>query len=403
MPSNVLTETFWYPSSRRIVAARARELVEALERVDRSRQARQDRRLVSRAGSDLQHLLAGFDGQALRHETHHRGLRDRLAEPDRKRVVAVGLRPERLRARSGAAAPRSIAARTRGSSTPRVADVALDHLPAQSVHAAVAGNTFVLRGHWPEMVARWPAASEANRESETGRRIKPCKITVSDSSWRFNDLTPRETAELVQHPTMAGVSREELKKWYALMHLARVLDDKAPNYLKQGLGLELPRPLRRPRRHPARPRDDLPARAGLPLPLLPRPDDLRGRRPDRRRDPPERDVQGRRRRLGRPAHVQPLRQARDRDPERLVLRRQPRAARGGSRPGDQDLRQGLDRLLFGRRVVDLRGVLLRGRERLLAREAAGRLRHPGQRLRDLGAQDRPDGEPDCLRQLLAGS
>src|SRR6266536_1230198 len=48
-------------------------------------------------------------------------------------------------------------------------------------------------------------------------------------------LTPRETAELV-HPAMAGVSREELKKWYALMHLSRVLDDKAPNYLKQGLG-----------------------------------------------------------------------------------------------------------------------------------------------------------------------
>src|SRR5438477_3647839 len=48
-------------------------------------------------------------------------------------------------------------------------------------------------------------------------------------------LTPRETAELV-HPALAGVSREELKKWYALMHLARVLDDKAPNYLKQGLG-----------------------------------------------------------------------------------------------------------------------------------------------------------------------
>ena len=35
---------------------------------------------------------------------------------------------------------------------------------------------------------------------------------------------------------MAGISREELKKWYGLMHLARVLDDKAPNYLKQGLG-----------------------------------------------------------------------------------------------------------------------------------------------------------------------
>src|SRR6202022_919537 len=32
------------------------------------------------------------------------------------------------------------------------------------------------------------------------------------------------------------VSREELKKWYGVMQLARVLDDKAPNYLKQGLG-----------------------------------------------------------------------------------------------------------------------------------------------------------------------
>ena len=48
-------------------------------------------------------------------------------------------------------------------------------------------------------------------------------------------MTPRDTAELI-HPALAGVSREELKKWYALMHLARVLDDKAPNYLKQGLG-----------------------------------------------------------------------------------------------------------------------------------------------------------------------
>jgi 2-oxoisovalerate dehydrogenase E1 component len=35
------------------------------------------------------------------------------------------------------------------------------------------------------------------------------------------------------HP---DISREELKKWYGLMHLSRVLDDKAPNYLKQGLG-----------------------------------------------------------------------------------------------------------------------------------------------------------------------
>jgi 2-oxoisovalerate dehydrogenase E1 component len=49
-------------------------------------------------------------------------------------------------------------------------------------------------------------------------------------------LTPQDTAELVRVSGLPDVSREELKKWYGLMHLARVLDDKAPNYLKQGLG-----------------------------------------------------------------------------------------------------------------------------------------------------------------------
>lgn len=49
-------------------------------------------------------------------------------------------------------------------------------------------------------------------------------------------MTPQETAELARVAGLPDVSREELKKWYGLMHLARVLDDKAPNYLKQGLG-----------------------------------------------------------------------------------------------------------------------------------------------------------------------
>jgi 2-oxoisovalerate dehydrogenase E1 component len=49
-------------------------------------------------------------------------------------------------------------------------------------------------------------------------------------------VTPQETAELSRISGLPDVSREELKKWYGLMHLARVLDDKAPNYLKQGLG-----------------------------------------------------------------------------------------------------------------------------------------------------------------------
>jgi len=47
---------------------------------------------------------------------------------------------------------------------------------------------------------------------------------------------PQETAELTRVSGHPDISREELKKWYGLMHLSRVLDDKAPNYLKQGLG-----------------------------------------------------------------------------------------------------------------------------------------------------------------------
>ena len=49
-------------------------------------------------------------------------------------------------------------------------------------------------------------------------------------------MTPQDTLELSRLSGVPEVSREELKKWYGLMHLGRVLDDKAPNYLKQGLG-----------------------------------------------------------------------------------------------------------------------------------------------------------------------
>ncbi|MEP6994242.1 MAG: thiamine pyrophosphate-dependent enzyme, partial [Acidobacteriota bacterium] len=46
----------------------------------------------------------------------------------------------------------------------------------------------------------------------------------------------QDIAEIGREARFAGVSREEVRKWFAVMHLARVLDDKAPNYLKQGLG-----------------------------------------------------------------------------------------------------------------------------------------------------------------------
>ena len=49
-------------------------------------------------------------------------------------------------------------------------------------------------------------------------------------------MTEEQTAQLDRPSELSDASREELRKWYAMMHLSRVLDDKAPNYLKQGLG-----------------------------------------------------------------------------------------------------------------------------------------------------------------------
>jgi len=46
----------------------------------------------------------------------------------------------------------------------------------------------------------------------------------------------QEAVEAGRDSRIGGVSREEVRKWYAVMQLGRVLDDKAPNYLKQGLG-----------------------------------------------------------------------------------------------------------------------------------------------------------------------
>ena len=55
----------------------------------------------------------------------------------------------------------------------------------------------------------------------------------------------QDVAETGRDTRIAGVSREEVRKWYALMHLARVLDDKAPELPQAGPRLELPRPVRR--------------------------------------------------------------------------------------------------------------------------------------------------------------
>ena len=44
------------------------------------------------------------------------------------------------------------------------------------------------------------------------------------------------TEQLTAPSGVEKPSREQLKQWYRLLHLGRTLDDKAPNYLKQGLG-----------------------------------------------------------------------------------------------------------------------------------------------------------------------
>ena len=215
-------------------------------------------------------------------------------------------------------------------------------------------------------------------------------------------MTPRDTAELV-HPALAGVSREEVKKWYALMHLARVLDDKAPNYLKQGLGWSYHAPCAghdaiqlalgmtfRPGRDYLFPyyRDlTTCVAAGLTaeeiiLNGMSKATDVAsgGRHMSNHFAKPEIGIQNVSSCVG-----------------------EPRAARGRARAGDQDLRQRLDRLLLGRGVLDLRGLLLRGGQRRLAREAPRRLRRPGQRLRDLGAQDATRPPTRCLRTTSPGS
>ncbi len=69
----------------------------------------------------------------------------------------------------------------------------------------------------------------------------PVKCDFRFVAFRFGGMEAtltgsQDVAEIGRDSRIAGVSREEVRKWYALMHLARVLDDKAPNYLKQGLG-----------------------------------------------------------------------------------------------------------------------------------------------------------------------
>ena len=309
-----------------------------------------------------------------RHHPDDVGLRDRLAEADRQRVVAVGPRPQGLRDEEVARHLR-IASRTRGSSTPRGATKRATISRRRASSRPARPGRLRSRGGIAPMIAGEPAAARNLRGLAAFVQVDRVECGVASSETRsrrrggFACRKPRTSPKSRASRASPASRAKRSEKWYALMHLGARARRQGSQLSQAGSRLELPRALRRARRDPARARHDVPARPRLPLPLLPRPDDLRRRRPDGRGDPPERHVQGDRRRLRRPAHVEPLRQALDRHPERLVLRLEPRAARRRPRPRDQDLSPGRDRLLLGRRVLDLRGLLLRGRQRRVAREA----------------------------------
>ena len=74
---------------------RLRQLGNALDRVDLAHNLSEDRRLVTRAGSDLEHAVARREAQLLRHVRHHRRLRDGLAARDRQGAIVIGGGAER--------------------------------------------------------------------------------------------------------------------------------------------------------------------------------------------------------------------------------------------------------------------------------------------------------------------
>lgn len=82
------------------------ELADPLDRVHVAGDAREHRGRVSRAGSDLEHLLTALEREGVRHQRDDVRLRDRLAGSDGQRRVLVGELGERRRqellARDGA-------------------------------------------------------------------------------------------------------------------------------------------------------------------------------------------------------------------------------------------------------------------------------------------------------------
>jgi hypothetical protein len=87
---------------------RAGQRAVPVDGVDPAGQLAQDRRLVARAGADLQHGVARLHVQRLCHEANDRGLADRLSAGNRQRHVLIGAVGE-MALHEGAAVDLSIA------------------------------------------------------------------------------------------------------------------------------------------------------------------------------------------------------------------------------------------------------------------------------------------------------
>ena len=112
---------------RQVGARPLAELLHDLDRVDLARELGEHRRLVARAGPDLEHALVAAQPQLLRHVGHHVRLRDRLAAADRERPVFVGVVAQLVGHQLVARNAREIAASTRGSRMPRRGDLLAHH------------------------------------------------------------------------------------------------------------------------------------------------------------------------------------------------------------------------------------------------------------------------------------
>src|SRR6185312_11689930 len=73
-----------------------------------------------------------------------------------------------------------------------------------------------------------PVASSRSMRDNTRRRR-----TAADSL-PGGTCMPVETKRSARGPIRPA--RDEARRWYELLHMGRTLDEKAPNYLKQGLG-----------------------------------------------------------------------------------------------------------------------------------------------------------------------